>query len=44
MEPINVHDYERLARERLSPGAWAYYSSGADLLWKRGSYRSRPCW
>ncbi len=30
MEPINVHDYERLARERLSPGAWAYYSSGAD--------------
>ena len=30
MEPINVHDYERLARGRLSPGAWAYYSSGAD--------------
>lgn len=30
MEPINVHDYERLARELLSPGAWAYYSSGAD--------------
>ncbi len=30
MEPINVHDYEHLARERLSPGAWAYYSSGAD--------------
>ena len=29
MEPINVHDYERLARERLSPGAWAYYSSGS---------------
>lgn len=30
MEPINVHDYEHLARQRLSPGAWAYYSSGAD--------------
>jgi 4-hydroxymandelate oxidase len=30
MEPINVHDYERLARERLSPGAWAYFSSGSD--------------
>lgn len=30
MEPINVHDYERLARERLSSGAWAYYSSGAN--------------
>lgn len=30
MGPINVHDYERLARERLSPAAWAYYSSGAD--------------
>lgn len=29
MQPINIHDYEILARERLSPGAWAYYSSGA---------------
>ena len=29
MEPINVHDYERLTRERLSPGAWAYYSGGS---------------
>ncbi len=28
--PINVHDYERLARESLSPGAWAYFSSGSD--------------
>ena len=28
--PINVHDYERLTRERLSPGAWAHYSSGSD--------------
>jgi 4-hydroxymandelate oxidase len=30
VEPINVRDYERLARERLSPDAWAYYASGAD--------------
>jgi 4-hydroxymandelate oxidase len=30
MEPINVYDYERLARERMHPAAWAYYSSGAD--------------
>ena len=28
--PINVHDHERLARERLSPGAWAYYCGGSD--------------
>jgi hypothetical protein len=34
MKPIKVHDYERPARERLSPGAWAYYSSGADPPWK----------
>ena len=30
MGPINVHDYERLARERMDPAAWAYYSDGAD--------------
>lgn len=30
MNLINLHDYERLARELLSPAAWAYYSSGAD--------------
>ena len=25
-----MHDYERIARERLDPEAWAYYSGGAD--------------
>ena len=30
MGPINVHDYERLARERMDPAAWAYFSDGAD--------------
>ena len=30
MEPINLHDYERLARDRMDPAAWAYYSGGAD--------------
>ena len=30
VKPVNVHDYERIARERLGPGAWAYYSGGAD--------------
>lgn len=29
MEQINVFDYEALAEQRLAPGAWAYYSSGA---------------
>jgi 4-hydroxymandelate oxidase len=27
--PLNVFDYERIARERLAPSAWAYYSDGA---------------
>lgn len=26
---INLHDYEALARERLDPKAWAYFSGGA---------------
>lgn len=30
MEPVNVTDFEPLARERLSALAWGYYSSGAD--------------
>ena len=30
MDPINVHDYERLARERMNPAAWAYFSGGAE--------------
>ena len=29
-EPLNVHDYERLAREAMHPAAWAYCSSGTD--------------
>jgi isopentenyl diphosphate isomerase/L-lactate dehydrogenase-like FMN-dependent dehydrogenase len=28
-EPCNVADYERLARERLDPGAYGYYAGGA---------------
>lgn len=28
-ELISVQDYERVARERLEPGAWDYYSGGA---------------
>lgn len=30
MKPLNVFDYERLAEERLEPGAWAYFQSGSD--------------
>ena len=30
MEPINLYDYERLARDRLHPSVWAYFSSGVD--------------
>lgn len=29
-EALNLQDYERLARERLDPNAWSYYSTGAD--------------
>lgn len=29
MEPVNLFDFERLARERLSQMAWDYYASGA---------------
>src|SRR5262249_24524061 len=28
-EPCNVADYERLARDRLDPGAYGYYAGGA---------------
>jgi len=28
-EPLNVHDYERLARERVSDDAWEYLRGGA---------------
>ncbi|PWT73705.1 MAG: alpha-hydroxy-acid oxidizing enzyme [Chloroflexi bacterium] len=30
MEPINVFDYEPLARRRIEPSAWDYYRSGSD--------------
>ncbi len=30
MQPLDVSDYELLARHRLSPLAWAYYSDGAE--------------
>jgi 4-hydroxymandelate oxidase len=30
MQPVNVMDFERIARERLSPLAWDYYASGAN--------------
>lgn len=29
MEPLNLQEYETLAKERLTPMAWDYYSSGA---------------
>jgi 4-hydroxymandelate oxidase len=29
VEPVNVWDYERLAEERLDPGAWGYYAGGS---------------
>ena len=30
MRPINVFEYEALARGRLDPAVWDYYSAGAD--------------
>lgn len=30
MEPINVAEYEALARSRLDPAAWDYYRSGSE--------------
>ena len=33
MEPVNVHDYERLAEERLEPGVFGYYAGGAGDEW-----------
>src|SRR3954471_22767208 len=32
-EPLNVADYEALARERLDPGCWAYYAGGSGDEW-----------
>jgi isopentenyl diphosphate isomerase/L-lactate dehydrogenase-like FMN-dependent dehydrogenase len=40
--PLNVRDYEQLARERLDPGAWSYFAGGADdertLRWNLEAY------
>jgi 4-hydroxymandelate oxidase len=30
VDPINISDYEPLARERMEPSAWDYYRSGSD--------------
>jgi len=30
MIPINLSDYEKLAQERIEPGAWDYYQGGSD--------------
>lgn len=32
-EPVNVSDYERLAEERLDPGAFGYFVGGAGDEW-----------
>jgi isopentenyl diphosphate isomerase/L-lactate dehydrogenase-like FMN-dependent dehydrogenase len=32
-EPINVHDYERLAEQRLEPGPFGYYAGGSGDEW-----------
>jgi isopentenyl diphosphate isomerase/L-lactate dehydrogenase-like FMN-dependent dehydrogenase len=47
--PLNVWDYERLAEEKLGPGAWSYFAGGSDdertLRWNLeayGRWRLRP--
>ncbi len=30
MEPINVFEYETLAKERMNPASWDYYAGGSD--------------
>ena len=41
-QPLNVWDYERLAEDRLGPGAWSYFAGGADdertLRWNLDAY------
>jgi 4-hydroxymandelate oxidase len=32
-DPLSVTDYERLAEERLEPGAWAYLAGGSGDEW-----------
>jgi isopentenyl diphosphate isomerase/L-lactate dehydrogenase-like FMN-dependent dehydrogenase len=48
-QPLSVWDYERLAEERLGPGAWSYFAGGSDdertLRWNLeayGRWRLRP--
>ncbi len=44
MEPVNVMDFERVARERLAPLAWDYYASGAnDEITLRENRRGFDC-
>lgn len=49
-EPLNLSEYEALARERLERSAWSYYAGGADdevtlrenpLAWQRLRLRPR---
>jgi isopentenyl diphosphate isomerase/L-lactate dehydrogenase-like FMN-dependent dehydrogenase len=45
VEPLNVWDYERLAAERLEPGAHGYYAGGAgDELTLRDNVASYERW
>jgi len=37
--PRSVEDYERLAEERLEPGAWAYLAGGSGGEWTLGENR-----
>lgn len=30
MEPINIHEYEKLAQSRIHPTAWDFYAGGSD--------------
>src|SRR5579864_3840598 len=30
MDPLNVFDYELLAKERMDPASWDYYAGGSD--------------
>jgi isopentenyl diphosphate isomerase/L-lactate dehydrogenase-like FMN-dependent dehydrogenase len=48
-KPVNVRDYERLAEEKLAPGAFGYFAGGAGDEWTLrdnveayGRYRLRP--
>jgi isopentenyl diphosphate isomerase/L-lactate dehydrogenase-like FMN-dependent dehydrogenase len=31
--PVNVHEYEQLAAERVDPGVWSYFEGGAGDEW-----------